>query len=133
MQGLQQGPPRPGHLTTTGVKKERLQLIMAILVKHMHMKALSFADLYVNVTSGLALTEPATDLAIAVAIASSYFDQQALGRTVVLGELGEPCSIAALAGLKAVRCRVGVNEPACLGHATVRLCVRLTALHGRVR
>ena len=75
-------------MTTTGVRKERLQLIMAILVKHMNMKALAFSDLYINVTSGLALTEPATDLAIAVAIASSFFDQRAGSGVVVLGELG---------------------------------------------
>ena len=76
-------------MTATGVRKERLQLIMAILVKHMRMKALAFSDLYINVTSGLALTEPATDLAIAVAIASSFFDQKATSAAIVLGELGE--------------------------------------------
>ena len=45
-------------------------------------------NLYVNAIGGVMLSEPATDLAVAVAIASSFFESEVASDTIVLGELG---------------------------------------------
>jgi DNA repair protein RadA/Sms len=42
----------------------------------------------VNVAGGLKVTEPASDLAICLAIASSYFDKPISGKTIAVGEVG---------------------------------------------
>jgi DNA repair protein RadA/Sms len=45
-------------------------------------------DIYANVVGGLRIAEPAADLAIALAVASSFRDQQVDPRTVAVGEIG---------------------------------------------
>jgi DNA repair protein RadA/Sms len=45
-------------------------------------------DVFVNVAGGLKITEPATDLAIVLAIASSYFDKVVPGHVIAVGEVG---------------------------------------------
>ena len=54
-----------------GVPLPKLQLICAILTKHLHLE-LGSQDIFVNVTGGFSLKEPAADLAVALAILSSY-------------------------------------------------------------
>jgi DNA repair protein RadA/Sms len=70
-----------------GISLPRLQLICAILTKHGHLKLGNF-DVFVNVTSGLSIREPAADLAIALAIQSSYKDKPLPKKSVAIGELG---------------------------------------------
>lgn len=61
---------------------------MAVLTKHARLR-LHSVDCHTNVVGGLTLTEPATDLAVALAVASSYFERP-IGRDVaVIGEIGE--------------------------------------------
>ena len=45
-------------------------------------------DIYVNIVGGLRITEPAADLAVAVAIASSYRNQRVRQDMVLVGEVG---------------------------------------------
>lgn len=71
-----------------GVHRNRLSVIMAVLSKHAGLK-LGHSDLHTNVVGGLTLTEPATDLAVAIAIASSYYEQPTPADCAVVGELGE--------------------------------------------
>ena len=48
-------------------------------------------EVHTNVVGGLSIDEPATDLAVAMAIASSYYERP-IGRDIaVIGELGEAC------------------------------------------
>lgn len=73
--------------TATGIDHHRLALIIAVLEKRMGM-FLQNQDAYVNVAGGMRLDEPAVDLAIAVAIASSFRDMPTQPFDVVLGEVG---------------------------------------------
>jgi DNA repair protein RadA/Sms len=72
--------------TTSGYDVNRLQLIIAILSKRAGMN-LNNHDIYINVVGGLKIQEPASDLAVALAIISSIKDQN-IEDTVVVGELG---------------------------------------------
>ena len=54
-------------------------------------------QIHTNVVGGMSMSEPANDLAIAVAIASSYFEQPIARDIVCIGEIGEtPQSVALL-------------------------------------
>ena len=70
-----------------GVDPRRLALLLAVLEKRSSLP-LSQLDVFVNVAGGLRLTEPAGDLAIAAAIASSVYDIPLPPGAVFIGELG---------------------------------------------
>lgn len=72
--------------TTAGYDGNRLQLLTAIISKRAGIN-LASQDIYVNVVGGIKITEPAADLAVAMAIVSSMKDKP-LDSTVVVGELG---------------------------------------------
>jgi len=78
------GPPRR---IANGVDFNRLLLVTAVLTKRAGLN-LSNQDIMINVTAGLKITEPAADLGIALAIASSFRDTSVYEGTVALGELG---------------------------------------------
>ena len=78
------GPPRR---IANGIDFNRLLLISAVLTKRAGIR-LSNQDIIVNVTGGMRVNEPAVDLGIATAIASSFHDSKPLPGLVVLGELG---------------------------------------------
>ena len=78
------GPPRR---IANGIDFNRLLLISAVLTKRARLK-LSNQDIIVNVTGGLRISEPAIDLGIASAIASSFWDSEPLPRLAVFGEVG---------------------------------------------
>jgi DNA repair protein RadA/Sms len=73
--------------TANGVDFNRLLLIAAVLSKRVYLK-LSNQDVMVNVTGGLKIAEPAADLGIALAIASSFRDAPIDPELVVIGEVG---------------------------------------------
>jgi DNA repair protein RadA/Sms len=73
--------------TVTGVNANRVNLILAILEKRAGLN-LSDKDVYVNVAGGIRVSEPAADLAIAVAVASSFFDVPVDPELTVFGEIG---------------------------------------------
>lgn len=70
-----------------GIPISKLQLICAILQKHKHLR-LGQYDVFVNVTSGISIKEPAADLAIALAILSSYKNKPLSPKSIAIGELG---------------------------------------------
>lgn len=88
MQGLTSpsnlGNPRR---TPNGVDFNRLLLITAVLTRRLGMR-LAEQDVFVNVIGGLQIGEPAADLAIATAIASSMKDIPVKADTVMIGEVG---------------------------------------------
>ena len=71
----------------TGVDYNRITLLMAVLEKIVGMQ-LSNYDAYVNVVGGLKLDEPACDLGIIAAIASSFRNTAVSSETVLIGEVG---------------------------------------------
>lgn len=73
--------------TADGVDLNRVQLIIAVLEKRVGL-LLGNHDAYVKVAGGVRLAEPAVDLGLAVALASSFRDQPPDRRTVVVGEVG---------------------------------------------
>ncbi|MFC1974576.1 magnesium chelatase domain-containing protein, partial [Chloroflexota bacterium] len=73
--------------TANGVDFNRLLLITAVLSKRVGLK-LGNQDIMVNVTGGLKIGEPAADLGIALAIASSFRDMGVDPQLVAVGEVG---------------------------------------------
>lgn len=73
--------------TPNGVDFNRLLLIVAVLTRRVGLR-LSEQDVFVNVVGGLKVSEPAADLAIAAAIASSTRDLPVRADTVLIGEIG---------------------------------------------
>lgn len=71
----------------TGVDYNRVILLMAVLEKRVGLQ-LQTSDAYINVAGGLKLDEPACDLGIACAIASSFRNLYIDPKTVVIGEVG---------------------------------------------
>jgi DNA repair protein RadA/Sms len=78
--------PQPRR-TGNGVDFNRLLLLTAVLSKRMGFR-LSDQDLFVNVVGGLRVSEPASDLAVAVAIASSIKNSPVPADLAVVGEVG---------------------------------------------
>jgi DNA repair protein RadA/Sms len=73
--------------TTNGVDFNRVLLIAAVLTRRAGLK-LSEQDIFVNVVGGIQIDEPAADLAVAVAIASSWRDVSVKADAVLIGEIG---------------------------------------------
>ena len=70
-----------------GMEQSRILLQLAVLEKHMGMQTQLF-DAYLNLAGGISVKEPALDLGIAAAIASSLRDVPIDPRMVVMGEIG---------------------------------------------
>ncbi len=73
--------------SANGLDTNRLQLLVAVLQKRVGI-ALGGQDIYANVVGGLRVSEPAADLAVALAVASSYRDIAVESGTAVVGEIG---------------------------------------------
>lgn len=73
--------------TADGIDLNRVQLLVAVLEKRVGL-LLGNHDAYVKVTGGVKIAEPAVDLGLAVALASSFRDQPPDPYTVVIGEVG---------------------------------------------
>jgi len=73
--------------TANGIDFNRLLLIAAVLTRRVGLK-LSEQDVFVNVVGGLQIDEPAADLAIAAAIASSWRDIPVKADAVLVAEIG---------------------------------------------
>jgi len=78
--------PNPRR-TANGIDFNRMWLITAVLTKRVGIK-LYEKDIFINVISGLKIDEPAADLAIAVAIASSAWDVPVPADMAFVGEIG---------------------------------------------
>jgi DNA repair protein RadA/Sms len=78
------GTPR---CTTNGLDHNRVLMLLAVLTKRVAL-ALGNQDVYVNVAGGFTLGEPAVDLGVAAAVASSYRERPVAPETVLIGEVG---------------------------------------------
>ena len=71
----------------TGADAKRLAVLLAVLEKRAGLN-FSASDVFVSVAGGFRMSEPALDLPLAVALASSFYDAPIDPATVVLGEVG---------------------------------------------
>jgi len=78
------GTPRR---TVLGLDPNRVALIAAVMEKRLGIN-LSGLDIFMNVAGGIKVVEPAADLAIGVALASSFLDMAVPEGTTVIGEIG---------------------------------------------
>ena len=72
---------------TTGTDFNRVNLLMAVLEKRSGVQ-LSGCDAYVNITGGLKVAEPAIDLAIVLAVVSSFRNKALPEGLIAFGEVG---------------------------------------------
>jgi len=82
--GTSFGTPRR---TILGLDANRVALLAAVMEKKVGMHLMGY-DIFMNVAGGVKVVEPAVDLAIVGAIASSFLDKPVPGQTVVIGEIG---------------------------------------------
>jgi DNA repair protein RadA/Sms len=73
--------------TTIGVDHNRLSLLVAVLEKKVGL-SLTGQDIFMNVAGGVKLNEPAADLGMVIAVASSHLDKTIAPHTLLLGEVG---------------------------------------------
>jgi DNA repair protein RadA/Sms len=78
------GTPRR---TILGLDQNRVALLAAVMEKKLGMHLMGY-DIFMNVAGGVKVSEPAVDLAVVAAIASSFLDKPIPDNTVVLGEVG---------------------------------------------
>jgi len=100
------GTPRR---TVLGADYNRVCLLLAVLEKRVGFP-LQSQDAFVNVAGGGRVSEPAADLGIALAAASSYLDRPVRGDVVVMGEVGLTGEVRAVTALPA-----RLKEAAALG------------------
>lgn len=108
-------PRRSGN----GIDLNRLLLITAVLTRRLGLK-LGEQDVFVNVVGGLRIGEPAADLAVAAAIASSVWDRPLRADCVLIGEVGLSGELRAVPHTAA-----RLKEAAALGFKSVVLPKRL--------
>jgi DNA repair protein RadA/Sms len=84
-------------------------LLLAVLEKRAGVP-LANQDVFVNVAGGGRVTEPAGDLGIVIAAASSYMDRPVQGDAIVLGEVGLTGEVRAVTGIE-----TRLREAAALG------------------
>ena len=106
------GTPRR---TTNGFDAGRLALLLAVLEKRAGVSLFN-QDVYVNVAGGLSLSEPAADLALCAAVASSVRDVCIPGDWAVMGEVGLAGEIRAVS-----QCERRLSECARLGFTSAVL------------
>ncbi len=83
----------------TGFDPNRINMMLAVLEKRLGLR-LAEQDVFVNAAGGVRVVEPAADLAVAAAVASSFRDQPIEQHTVLLGEVGLAGEVRAVGGLE---------------------------------
>ena len=73
--------------TVNGMDQGRVALLLAVLEKRGGLRLYN-QDVYINVAGGLSLNEPAADLAVCLAVASSLSDKSLPGDVAAMGEVG---------------------------------------------
>ena len=95
--------------TAIGVDHNRVSLLVAVLDKICGLH-LGGSDIFLNVAGGVRVEEPAVDLAVVSAMASSFLDRPVDARTVILGEVGLTGEVRAVSQIE-----TRVKEAARLG------------------
>ena len=98
---------------TTGIDVNRLNLLLAVIEKVCGI-SLGTQDVYINVVGGIKITEPAADLAVAMAIISSYKGKALNNDSVFIGELALTGEIR-----RVVNIEKRIKEAVKLGYKTI--------------
>jgi len=85
--------------TPNGIDMNRLLLLTAVLTRRVHV-SLHDKDVFVNVIGGLQISEPAADLGVALAIASSVKDRSVHADMAFFGEVGLSGELRAVSQLE---------------------------------
>ncbi|MCD7954936.1 MAG: DNA repair protein RadA [Lachnospiraceae bacterium] len=101
--------------TAAGTDLNRVNLLIAVLEKRVGLR-LSSCDAYVNIAGGIRMSEPALDLGIVLAIASSMQDRPIDEKTIAFGEVGLSGEVRSVS-----MSEQRVREAARLGFTTVIL------------
>jgi DNA repair protein RadA/Sms len=99
--------------TAMGVDGNRVALLAAVMEKKEGVQ-LTGCDIFVNVAGGMTLNEPASDLAVCVALASSLRNRPVDAHTLVLGEVGLAGEVRAVSQME-----VRLTEAAKMGFMRV--------------
>ncbi len=105
--------------SSNGVDINRANMLLAVLEKRVGLR-LGDQDVFINVAGGVRLNEPSADLAVVLAVASSFRDQPVDAGTVLIGEVGLGGEIRSVPRLDK-----RVREAARMGFSRV-----VTARHG---
>ena len=111
--------------TSNGFDFNRANLLLAVTEKRGGQN-ISMCDAYVNVIGGLYLDEPAADLALVLAVASSYRDTPIDAKTLAIGEVGltgEVRSVTAMQQRLTEAARLGFTRCIVPRHSTKQLLV----------
>ena len=92
----------------SGLDQSRLSLLLAVLEKRAGLNLMA-EDVFVNVAGGIAVDEPAADLAMLSAVASSVRNRPIQERTAVFGEVGLAGEIRARQPVGAAGARSGAD------------------------
>ena len=99
--------------TAAGTDYNRVNLLMAVMEKRLGI-SLAGCDAYINVAGGMKVNEPALDLAIVLALLSSYKNRAVGSQTLVFGEVGLTGEVRAVTMMDA-----RIKEAAKMGYKTV--------------
>lgn len=89
--------PQPRR-ATSGLENARVAMVLAVLERRARVK-LSNHDVYTATVGGVRVAEPSADLAVALAVASSAYDQPLLAGAVAMGEVGLAGEVRPVAGV----------------------------------
>jgi DNA repair protein RadA/Sms len=106
------GTPRR---TILGLDQNRVALLVAVMEKQLGMHLMGH-DIFMNVAGGVKITEPAVDMAIVSAVASSFLDRPIRKDTLVLGEVGLAGEVRAVGNVE-----VRISEARKMGFSRILL------------
>ncbi len=110
--------------TSNGFDFNRANLLLAVTEKRGGLN-ISMCDAYVNVIGGLYLDEPAADLALVLAVASSHRDTPIDPKTLAIGEVGLTGEVRAVTSMQqrlTEAARLGFTRCIVPRHSTKQLC-----------
>ncbi len=90
------GSPRRA---VSGIDHARAAMITAVLEKHGRLN-LAVNDIYLSTVGGMRLTDPSSDLAVAVALASAYLNRPLPTTAVMIGEVGLAGDLRRVSGME---------------------------------
>jgi len=103
----------PARRAVSGLDSSRVALVQAVVERHAGLR-LSDRDLFAATVGGVRITEPAADLAIALAMASARLDKALPGRVIAIGEVGLSGELRRVRGLAR-----RIAEATRLGYSTI--------------
>ena len=83
----------------SGIDHSRAAMIAAVLEKHARLK-IAVNDIYLSTVGGMRLTDPSSDLAVAIALASAYVDLPLPATAVMIGEVGLAGDLRRVSGME---------------------------------